>query len=342
METAEVLEGLTAFLEEKVGSRPVVENLVRLSGGASRETWSFDARFDGAETDRSLAGIFRADPIKGVPTSPGRALEFWLIKEAWEKGVVVPEPLWDGDDRFGVKFFVMRRVDGENLGSRLIRGDRYADARTALPGQLAQSLARTHTVLPSDAPSLERLPGPKPGVSPALNEIEVWETSYRNAAPNPHPVFELAFRWLRQNVPQVEENRLVHGDYRLGNFLFDESGLRGVIDWELAHWGDPMEDLGWLCVKSWRFGGKHAVAGICDREQFFQLYEAAGGAPVDPDRVRFWEVFGNLRWGVITITQAVTYLSGNSKSVELASIGRRTAETEWELLNLIEGAPDAG
>lgn len=343
METAEVLDGLTAFLEEKVGSRPVVENLVRLSGGASRETWSFDARFEGEHAGRSFAGIFRADPIKGVPTSPGRELEYWLIKEAWDKGVVVPEPLWDGDDRFGVKFFVMRRVEGETLGSSLIRGEQYTHAREVLPQQLAQSMARTHQVVPAEAPSLERLPGPKPGVSPALNEIEVWETSYRNAAPNPHPVFEVAFRWLRQNVPQVEEHRLVHGDYRLGNFLFDsERGLKGVIDWELAHWGDPMEDLGWVCVKSWRFGGKQPVAGICERQEFFRLYEEAGGAPVDPERVRFWEIFGNLRWGVITITQAVTYLSGRSKSVELASIGRRTAETEWELLNLIEGAGDAG
>jgi aminoglycoside phosphotransferase (APT) family kinase protein len=128
---------------------------------------------------------------------------------------------------------------------------------------------------------------------------------------------------------------LVHGDFRIGNMLFGEEGLRVVLDWELAHIGDPMEDMGFLCVRSWRFGGPKPVGGIGEREPFFAAYEAAGGAKVDPERVRFWEVFGNLRWGVICLSQARTYLDGHSKSVELAAIGRRAAETEWELLNLV-------
>jgi len=115
----------------------------------------------------------------------------------------------------------------------------------------------------------------------------------------------------------------VHGDYRLGNFIFGEEGLRAVIDWELAHWGDPMEDLGWLGVRSWRFGGKQPMAGVGERARFFAAYETAGGCPVDRERVRFWELYGNLRWGVITITQVANYLAGRSRSVELASIGRR-------------------
>lgn len=337
METAEVQDGLTAFIERQTGVRPTIEGLARLSGGASRETWTFDARFPGGTGLADIEGIFRADPIKGVPSSPGRALEYHLIKAAWDQDVVVPEPLWDGDDSFGVKFFVMRRVAGETLGSRLVRGDAYADARQLLPAQLARSLARIHRIFPPDAPALSSLPGPEGHEPPALHEVRDWEGNYRASTPNPHPVFELAFRWLYANIPAVEEHRLVHGDFRLGNFLFDDTGLKGVIDWELAHWGDPMEDLGWICVRSWRFGGKGPVAGICSREDFFRHYEDAGGLPVDAERVRFWEVFGNIRWGIITITQAMTYLSGRSRSVELASIGRRTAETEWELLNLIEG-----
>jgi aminoglycoside phosphotransferase (APT) family kinase protein len=128
---------------------------------------------------------------------------------------------------------------------------------------------------------------------------------------------------------------LVHGDFRIGNMLFGEDGLRAVLDWELAHVGDPMEDLGFICVRSCRFGGSKPVGGIGEREEFFAAYEAAGGGAVDPERVRWWEVFGNLRWGVICLSQARTYLDGVSNSVELASIGRRTAETEWELLSLV-------
>ena len=129
---------------------------------------------------------------------------------------------------------------------------------------------------------------------------------------------------------------LVHGDFRIGNVLFGPEGLRVMLDWELAHIGDPAEDMGFICVKSWRFGGPKPVGGIGDRAELFDAYEQAGGAKVDPEWVRFWEVFGNLRWGIICISQARTYLDRRSDSVELASIGRRTAETEWELLSLID------
>jgi len=121
----------------------------------------------------------------------------------------------------------------------------------------------------------------------------------------------------------------------MGNVLFGPEGLRLVLDWELAHIGDPMEDMAWMCVRSWRFGGDKPVGGIGERETFFSAYEAAGGRKVDPEWVRWWEVFGNLRWGIICLTQARAYIDGHSKSVELASIGRRTAETEWELLGLV-------
>jgi aminoglycoside phosphotransferase (APT) family kinase protein len=341
MDAAQVQEGLARFIQAQSRAKAIeLKDLTRLSGGASRETWSFDACVQSAEGTETIEGIFRCDPIPGAPSMPGRALEYHLIKAAWDAGVVVPEPLWDGDDTFPVKFFVMRRVPGETLGSRLIRQEQYAKAREILPRQLAQSLARIHGIAKEEHPELAILPAPEAGASPAEAELKRYEDAYRLASPNSHPVFELAFRWLHANLPDFQQQALVHGDYRLGNFIFGEDGLRGVIDWELAHWGDPMEDLGWLAVKSWRFGGTKPVAGIADRERFYEHYQAAGGVSVDRERVRFWELFGNLRWGVITITQATTYLSGRSKSVELASIGRRTAETEWELLNLIEGSDD--
>lgn len=341
MDEATVRQGLIEFIREKSGAGEVkVGNLMRLSGGASRETWAFDAEVSQDGKPETIEAIFRCDPIPGQPTSIGRELEYHLIRAAWERGVVVPEPLWDGDDRFGVKFFTMRRLAGETIGTRLVRGPQYEQARALVPEQLARSLARIHAIAPGDYPELDRLTGLEPGKSPAELELDHYEQSYRLNTPNPHPVFELAFRWCHQNLPEVPKSVLVHGDYRLGNFIFGEDGLRGVIDWELAHWGDPMEDLGWLAVRSWRFGGKQPMAGVGDREAFYAAYEAAGGFPVDRERVRFWELYGNLRWGVITVTQAVTYLSGRSKSVELASIGRRTAETEWELLNLLEGKAD--
>ena len=334
MDKATVEAGLHKFLLKNTGKEPRFEGLARLSGGAGRETWTFDAYFG----DEKLEGIFRCDPVAGIESSAARSLEFTLLKAAMESGAVVPEPLWDGDDTFPVKFFVMRRLESEALGGRLVRGEQYAHARTVVPGQLAQSLARIHAIQLADYPALGILQKPEPGVSPARTEVEHYEQIFRTISMDPHPVFELAFRWLYQHLPNPSEQVLVHGDYRLGNFLFGEEGVLGVIDWELAHWGDPMEDIGWLAVKSWRFGGDKPMAGVGDYEPFFEAYEAAGGAKVDRARVHFWELFGNLKWGVITIQQASNWFTGRNKSVEMASIGRRTAETEWELLKLLEEA----
>ncbi|MBI5947720.1 MAG: phosphotransferase family protein [Chloroflexi bacterium] len=339
MDVETVRNGLEQFIREKAPASAVrVTDLSRLSGGASRETWTFDADVEKGSATEHLEAIFRADPGEGM-TSPGRQLEYSLIKAAWENGVRAPEPLWDGDiGRFGVNFFTMKRVPGETLGARLVRGDQYAAAREVLPAQLGESLARIHRIDLSRHPELRRLPAPAPGVSPAESQVAEWEATFRLQSRDPHPVFELVLRWLKQRLPPPSVDPiLVHGDFRLGNVIFGEEGLRAVIDWELAHFGDPMEDLGWVMCRAWRFGGTKPVAGVGDREPFFAAYEAAGGFPVDPERVRFWEVFANLKWGVITITQAERYLSGVSKSVELATIGRRTADMEQALLDMLEG-----
>jgi aminoglycoside phosphotransferase (APT) family kinase protein len=339
VDPSEAEKGLVALVQRRTGAKVVtISNLSRMSGGASRETWAFDAEIEGGTHAGQLEAIFRADPVKGWPTSPGRSLEFHTIRAAFEAGATVPEPLWDGDeDLFGLKCFVMRRIAGETLGGRLIRGPQYARARELLPAQLARTLARIHRIDHSRYPELSALPHPAPGDPPAQLEIDTYEANMRQDSKEPHAVFELALRFLRERMATLDDQIMVHGDYRLGNIIFGEEGLRAVIDWELAHFGDPMEDLGWLMVRSWRFGGAYPVAGVGEREPFFEAYEAAGGFPVDRDRVRFWEILSNLKWGIITIMQGASYLRGN-KSVEHAVIGRRPAETEWELLKLIEGA----
>lgn len=330
---------LAEFLTRSHG-RPVrVEHLRLLTGGASRQTWSFDAVIeadDGSSTVLPL--VLRSDPRRG-PNVMSREVEFRLLKAAGEEGVLVPRVHLLGDDSLGVPFFLMGRVEGETIPRRLLRDDIYATAREVMLGQLAVILARIHRV-PVVRHGLDVLPSPPPDRSPAEDEVERFEGTYRLIAPEPHPALELAFRWLKQHLPPASGVRtLVHGDYRIGNVIFGPEGVRSILDWELAHIGDPMEDLGWICVRSWRFGNDHLpVGGIGTREEFWRAYEAAGGYPVDAARVRFWEVFGNLRWGIICISQARTYLEGLNPSVELASIGRRTAETEWELLNLMEGS----
>jgi aminoglycoside phosphotransferase (APT) family kinase protein len=324
---------LEAFIGRSVGESVRVEGLRKLAGGASREIWSLDA----LHGDTRLALVLRRDPGSSTMQTQ-RHVEFRVQEVACAAGVPVPRPYWLAADtaEFGAPSYLMARVDGETLARRLLRDEAYAGARGAMTEQLGAILARIHAIDPA-APGLEALAAPPPGESPALAELDRYEQIFRGIAPEPHAAFELAFRWLRQRLPAGVRRALVHGDYRIGNVIFGPEGVRAILDWELAHIGDPAEDLGWLCVRAWRFGSDRLpVGGIGTRAELFAAYERAGGTAVDAARVRFWEVFGNLKWAVICIAQARTHLDGLVKSVELASLGRRTAETELELLELIE------
>jgi aminoglycoside phosphotransferase (APT) family kinase protein len=336
MTPEELQTRLVAFLTRAHGASSVrVDDPRLLTGGASRQTWSFDAAIERADgATQTLPLVLRADPRRTTGLM-ARETEYRLLEAAHAAGVPVPRVHLMGDDSLDAPFFLMERVEGETIPRRLLRDEAYAQARSVMTEQLGAILARVHTI-PIDAPGLDALAAPPADVSPARFEVDRFEQVYRAIAPEPHPAFELAFRRLREQARPAARRTLVHGDYRIGNVIFGPEGARAVLDWELAHAGDPMEDLGWICVRSWRFGNDALpVGGIGTREQLFRAYEAAGGCRVDPEAVRFWEAFGNLRWGIICISQAKTFLDGHSQSVELAAIGRRIAETEWELLELL-------
>jgi aminoglycoside phosphotransferase (APT) family kinase protein len=333
---------LEAFLCRVHGvPRARIENLRRLTGGASRQTWAFDAALPVADGSTRLVPLILRSDLRPGASFMSRDLEYRLLESAYRAGVPVPRVHAMGDDSLGAPFFLMERVEGETIARKLLRDERYAAARAAMPGQLGTILAALHRI-PLTSPGMDALPGAPgalaPTSSPAAEECERYEQLYRAVTPDPHPAFELAFRWLRRHLPAADDRRtLVHGDFRLGNVIVGPEGVRAVLDWELAHVGDPIEDLGWLCVRSWRFGNDRLpAAGTGTREDLWAAYETAGGIRVDPARAHFWEIFGNLRWGIICIVQARPYLDGQSRSVELASIGRRVAETEWELLELME------
>ena len=280
--------------------------------------------------------VLRRDP-PGHQVHSSRRDEFALLAAAHAAGLRVPRVRWCEEDAgvLGSPFFVMDFVAGETLARRLLRDAEYAPARTALPGQLAAALAGIHA-LDARAPGLAFLPRPPVDATPAAAELERHEQLYRAVTLDPHPALELALRWLAAAPPGPRAETLVHGDFRIGNVIFGPEGLRAVLDWELAHVGDPLEDLGWLCVRSWRFGADdRPVGGLCQREEFFAAYARAGGTPVDPAAVRWWEVFGNLKWAIICVMQARSFVDG-ARSVELASLGRRVAEMELELLELTE------
>jgi aminoglycoside phosphotransferase (APT) family kinase protein len=323
-------ESVRSLIAE-VDADPGEVSLSAIPGGASRETWLASAG--------SNQWVIRRDPKGSVSLVP-LADEFTLIALARERGIPVPQPLFYEPDggRFGTPGMLMSFVDGTSVAPRILRKEKFARAREKLPLQLATALARVHSLTKLD------LDGVLPSVTgdPALAQIDEWERQLDEIG-EPLPAVELGLRWLRANAPEPAEPRLVHGDFRLGNFIVDEDGLAAVIDWELAHLGDPAEDIGWLCIRSWRFGNDDLpVAGVGGLTEFVAAYEAAGGAPVDLDRVRYWEVFGNAKWAIICARQAHDHLAGVRRSHELASLGRRICEPEWDLLGLITRGCSAG
>jgi aminoglycoside phosphotransferase (APT) family kinase protein len=317
---------LAKALQRSLGDGVGVERLQRLSGGASRETWSFDAL--DASGDRHPL-VLRRDPGANLG-STDRSTEYALLEAAATGGVPVPRLclLLDDGDALGTGF-VMARVDGETIPRKILRDDAYAAARARLTGQCGEILAQVHAIDRSTLPPLATL-GARAQVDQYRELLDMFG--------EPHPAFELALQWMARNAPAETEPRLVHGDFRNGNFIVGPEGIRAVLDWELSHLGDPVEDLGWLCVKSWRFGVvDRIVGGFGDVEELLDAYERAGGRRVSPDELRFWIVLGTVKWGVICIAQCFTHLNGVVRSVELATLGRRVAEMEWDVLGVLEG-----
>ena len=189
----------------------------------------------------------------------------------------------------------------------------------------ATAMARLHSVDAAVLPELE-----------AADELAFYREQLDEVG-EPHPTFELALRWLDDHRPSADERCLVHGDFRLGNVIVNAGGLAAVIDWELAHVGHPLQDLGWACVPAWRFGSPLPAAGVGTRSDLLAAYNAEAGTDYGEDDLRWWEVFGILRWGVMCITQARRHLDGTTRSHELAAIGRRVCENEHDVFLALEG-----
>jgi aminoglycoside phosphotransferase (APT) family kinase protein len=323
---ADALERSLIALLGGDGAEVTIEGLRRLSGGASRETWSFDLVTGGERRPLILQRLRpgASASTTGIPI----AVEAALLRVASTHGVPVAGVVADDDGGvLGSPGMVVERLDGETIARKLLRDDEYAVARERLGTQVGAALAQVHAIPVEAAPGLR-----------ATDQLEQFR-AVLDVLGEPHPAFELGFRWLEANRPPPVAATVVHGDFRLGNLLVDEDGLRAVLDWELAHLGEPLEDLGWFCVRAWRFGSPLPAGGVATREVLVAAYEAASGATVDLSALRWWEVLGTLKWGVICVMQASGHLSGASRSVELATIGRRVCENEWDLLGLLPGGP---
>jgi aminoglycoside phosphotransferase (APT) family kinase protein len=311
---------LAVVLQPVLGADVAVEKVRALTGGASRTTWAFDGVAGGRR--RSL--ILRTGPPDDV--NAGMELEARAQAAAAAAGAPVPHVLVADDsvDRLGNPFLICDEIKGETIVRRIQR--QLDDAgRARLLAQCAEALAAIHRADP-DISGIDR-----------EDPWAQWRGRLDDMA-DTTATFEWAFRWLAAHRPEPSAPYLVHGDYRMGNLIVDGSNLAAVLDWELVHIGDFYEDLAWFCIRAWRFGApaERDAGGLGGIEDFLHSYEKAGGAAVDRVTFHWWLVLATLRWGVICRYQAERHLSGQSRSVELATIGRRVCETEWDLLDLLD------
>jgi aminoglycoside phosphotransferase (APT) family kinase protein len=322
------LTRLETALARHTGKPAKVHDLQRLTGGANRTTMSFDADAGGKRRQFIIQlGTETFDPVAGIVPQITPAEQARLMIAAARVDAPAPSvvAILEPADGLG-EGYITERVVGETLGARIVRDERYAAARSVMAQQCGEILAAIHRIDPADAPFLMR--------QDAAEHV----AAHRKIIDNYNfrlPALELALRWAAENVPRNQRQAVLHGDFRTGNMIVGEEGIRCVLDWELAQIGDPMQDLGWLCIRTWRFGGAGPVGGFGSREDLFSAYEKASGHRVDPGHVRFWEAFGNVKWAVDCLLLGTRGVG--EVGIERSAIGRRIEEPLWDFFNLIEG-----
>jgi aminoglycoside phosphotransferase (APT) family kinase protein len=302
-------------LEEALGAR--VERAVLLPGGASKEAWAVDTA-DGREllVRRAGGGVIHLDTLSLRD-------EFEVLVAAGEAGVSVPAPVAYLGEVEGREAFAMERVHGETIGRRIVRSP-----PGGLPEQMAAELARVHAIPPARLPFLAR----RDLFERLLAELDTVE--------EPHPAIELGVAWCRERLPLARPAVVSHGDFRVGNLVVGARGLVAVLDWEFAKLADPAEDLAWPLVRAWRFGAdERRLGGVGEVEPYLARYAELTGVEVGTEELDAWEVLGNVKWAIGSLTQARRHLRGEERSVELAILGRLASEVEAELLSLLGHFP---
>ncbi len=328
-DSREIHEELGERLYERLEVPVEVEHVALIPGGTSKEAWTADVG-----TPEGKLELIVLRKTGGAIYSGALSLEqeCRVQQAAYESGIRVPEPYGYFEDFAGREAFVMERLEGEDNGSRVVQDAQFAATREALPRRLAEELARIHAI------PLERLPSlPGARTEPAApHAVESLEKEL-DLLDESHPAVEYGLSWLREHPPRSHGIVLNHGDFRVGNLLLDEEGLVGVLDWDLAHLGDPAEDLAWALVRAWRFGVDHLrLGGIGEVEPYLERYNALTGRGISPEDLFYWEVLGNVKWVIGALNHARRHLSDQERNVGLATAGRLAAQAEYEVLHLIE------
>jgi aminoglycoside phosphotransferase (APT) family kinase protein len=326
------MQKLVLAVKSRFGSGVKIENVVLPTLGGSNRTTIFD--LVEAQGRRRLVARQTTYEGKDSPFIPA-ASQFHIMKVAADHGVPVPEPVFafEPQDDLG-EGFVTAFVEGETLPNRILGSPEYADILPGLSERCAEVLALLHSIEPTEVDILAATPD-------SVDPLEAQRRRY-DLYQEPHPAVELALRWLERNQPTSRQACFLHGDFRTGNLMVDRTGLRAVLDWECSHLGYRMEDIGWLCTRSWRFGRvNRPVGGFAQRKDFYRAYERASGQKVDAEQVRYWEIFGLVKWTILNIMQAYGHMHEGRRSVAFVACGRNTNLVEYDMLmTLLRRFPD--
>ncbi len=332
---------LEGWLAERAGARSCeLKGFRKLSGGAIQENWLLEVEMNGGALPGQGGLVVRTDSPSRVVQSLGREQEFALLEVAHAAGMTVPEPLFLDSEGVvvGKPFYVMHHVAGTANPRRLTRDAALDPSRRSLAEQLGREIARLHAVVPPH-PDLGFLGTPP--TNPAKQRAESFLEQF-DGLPEPLPILEWGARWLARNAPDSERVTLCHGDYRVGNIMIEGGRITGVLDWEFASWSDPMEDIGWLCARCWRFGvDEREVGGLGMRQDLYRGYEEETGRLLDWSSVAYWEVMATVRWAIIAHYQGLRHVSGAEFSMELALTGRKAVEMELDVLTQIRAIEEA-
>ena len=333
---------LAGWIADATGAATArIERMALLGGGAIQENWALDVRCEGGLLDGVHGLVLRTDAPSRVAVSWSREQEFAILAVAFGAGVTAPEPiaLCREPAVIGRLFYLMRRIEGEARGFRLVRDPLVRERGEALAGRLGAELARLHRVVPP-IPSLDFIPvGEGPWARTRVAEYR----RHLDAMGCAEYVLEWALAWLERHAPAAVPPRLLHGDFRTGNYLVHRGELAAVLDWEFAAFGDPLEDLGWMLGRYWRFGAyEREAGGIGSRAALLAGYEAEAGHPIDRSAVPYWEVMGTVRWAVIALMQAARHFAAREDSLELALTAHVLPVLELDLLNRIREIEETG
>ncbi len=319
---------IEAYLS-RVWEQPVrVADLARIPGGASRETYRFDAHA-GADIHRL---ILRREPAKGLIDTES-ATEFRAYQSA---GGVVPVPravaLEPDGAELGRPFFIMERIEGGEVASSFAR-DPFGVHGAALGEAFFGALGRLAAHDPAGTPLADHVPMPEPDQCWRI-ALDYWEGVIEEDALQPQPIARAAIRWLRANPPPPAQRvAIVHGDYRSGNVMHDGAGgMRAMFDWEMAHLGDPLEDLGWALDPIWDHFIPGAASGMLPRPDAIAIWERASGLTVDPAAMRWWSLFASVKGMAIWISAFREFVDGGRQDPVLAVSGWYTARRQEAII----------